>query len=122
MSTALDASFRVSPLEWALRRARPEIFTTDQGSQFTSGDFTSPLLAAGIAISMDGRGRAQDNIFVERLWRSVKYEEVYLRDYQSVNDAISVLGCYFKIYNTKRLHQSLGYRTPEAVYTLQRAA
>jgi putative transposase len=122
VSTALDASFCVSALEWALRRARPEIFNTDQGSQFTSGDFTSPLLAAGIAISMDGRGRALDNIFVERLWRSVKYEEVYLRDYQSVNDAISGLGCYFQFYNTKRLHQSLGYRTPEAVYTPGTAA
>jgi len=117
VSTTLETGFCLSALEWALRHGTtPAIFNTDQGSQFTSAAFTSRLLAAGAEISMDGRGRALDNIFVERLWRSVKYEEVYLRDYQCVNDAVTGLGRYFHFYNTERLHQSLGYRTPAAAY------
>ena len=100
----------------ALTVAKPEIFNTDQGVQFTSQAFTGILKEQEIAISMDGRGRALDNIFVERLWRSVKYEEVYLHDYESVPQAIQGLGKYFKFYNGERLHQSLDYKTPEAVY------
>jgi putative transposase len=97
---------------------QPEIFNSDQGSQFTSTAFTDRLLQDGIQISMDGRGRALDNIFVERLWRSVKYEEVYLRNYETVPEAMTGLGRYFAFYNCERLHQSLDYRTPEAVYRL----
>jgi putative transposase len=96
--------------------ARPEVFNSDQGSQFTSLVFTERLKAHGIEISMDGRGRALDNIFVERLWRSVKYEEVYLKDYRYAPDAITGLRAYFEFYNRTRLHQSLNYQTPEAVY------
>jgi len=95
---------------------KPEIFNTDQGTQFTSQDFTTRLQAADIRVSMDGRGRAYDNIFVERLWRSVKYEEVYLHNYQNVPEAKNQLGTYFRFYNTERLHQSLGYKTPEVIY------
>jgi putative transposase len=116
ISVTLDSEFCISALERALRLAQPIIFNTDQGSQFTSQSFTERLLRRGIKISMDGRGRALDNIFVERLWRSVKYEEVYLHDYQTVPEAISRLGRYFDFYNRERLHQSLNYRTPEAVY------
>jgi len=116
VSVTLDASFCVAALERALMRGQPAIFNTDQGSQFTSQNFTSKLLAAGIRISMDGRGRALDNIFVERLWRSVKYEEVYLKDYRNVMEAKQGLGDYFAFYNGERLHQSLGYQTPAAVY------
>jgi putative transposase len=116
VSISMETSFCLSALDWALARARPEIFNTDQGSQFTSVDFTSRLEAASIRISMDGRGRALDNVFIERLWRSVKYEEVYLKDYQSVTEAITSLGRYFDFYNRERPHQSLGYRTPEAVW------
>ena len=101
-----------------LQVARPEIFTIDQGSQFTSNAFTGILKEHEIAIRMDGRGRAMDNIFVERLWRSVKYEEVYLPDYQNAPHAISGLGKYFRFYNGERLHQSLDYNTPEAVYRM----
>ena len=96
--------------------ARPEIFNTDQGVQFTSSDFTGLLKHEGIQISMDGRGRALDNVCVERLWRTVKYEEVYLKDYTSVWDARQGLGEYFTFYNHERLHQALGYQTPAAVY------
>jgi putative transposase len=116
LSVSLDTTFCMSALEKALQRQRPEIFNSDQGSQFTSIEFTRRLFKEGIEISMDGRGRALDNIFVERLWRSVKYEEVYLKDYQSVKEALQGLGRYFEFYNGERLHQSLGYRTPEAVY------
>jgi putative transposase len=115
VSISMETAFCLSALDWALARARPEIFNTDQGSQFTSVDFTSRLEAASIRISMDGRGRALDNVFIERLWRSVKYEEVYIKDYQSVTEAITSLGRYFDFYNRERPHQSLGYRTPEAV-------
>ena len=116
VSVTMESSFCVAALDWALRTGRPEIFNTDQGAQFTSQEFTGRLLAQGIVISMDGRGRALDNIFIERFWRSVKYEEVYLNDYQGVLAAVSGLSCYFQFYNHERLHQSLGYRTPAVVY------
>jgi putative transposase len=103
-------------LDEALTRGRPEIFNSDQGSQFTSREFTGRLEAAGIQISMDGRGRAFDNIFIERLWRTVKYEEVYPNDYQGVADAVNGLGRYWGFYNNERLHQSLAYKTPASVY------
>jgi putative transposase len=116
LSNTLDAGFCVSTLERALRRGRPEIFNTDQGCQFTCDDFIAVLKAANIRISMDGRGRALDNIFVERLWRTIKYEEVYIKDYASGTDAFAGLKAYFQFYNCIRLHQSLGYRTPESLY------
>ena len=116
ISVTLESEFCLSALQRALAVARPEIFNTDQGVQFTSQAFTSILKEPEIAISMDGRGRAWDNIFVERLWRSVKYEEVYLHDYESVAQAIRGLGNYFNFYHRERLHQSLKYKTPEAVY------
>jgi putative transposase len=105
-------------LDRALGRGsdKPQVFNSDQGVQFTSLDFTARLLAEQISISMDGRGRALDNIFVERLWRSVKQEEVYIRDYQNVGDAVNGLERYFDFYNHRRLHQSLHYRTPAQVY------
>ncbi len=95
----------------------PEIFNTDQGSQFTSNDFTAKLLTKGIDISMDGQGRVFDNIFVERLWRSVKYENVYIQGYRIIPEARSGLGQYFDLYNLKRLHESLGYHTPWEIYS-----
>ena len=116
LSTTLDTSFCLEALDRALQAARPEIFNTDQGVQFTSKDFTGRLLQSAIRISWDGRGRALDNIFVERLWRSVKYEEVYLKDYQTVSEARKGLTDYFHFYNYKRYHQSLDYKTPFAVY------
>jgi putative transposase len=116
LSTTLDTSFCLDALDRALRATRPEIFNTDQGVQFTSLDFTERLRSAEIRISWDGRGRALDNIFVERLWRSVKYEEVYLKDYQTVSEARSSLKQYFQFYNHERYHQSLDYKTPVAVY------
>ena len=117
VSVTLDTSFCLEALDRALRVATPEIFNTDQGVQFTSTEFTSRLKAADIRISWDGRGGAFDTIFVERLWRSVKYEEVYIKDYQSVPDAVSNLQAYFTFYNHERLHQSLDYQTPAQVYT-----
>ena len=116
LSATLDSDFCISALERALVHAQPKIFNSDQGAQFTSTAFTERLRARGIQISMDGRGRALDNIFVERLWRTVKYEEVYLHDYQSVPEAIRRLGRYFSFYNGERLHQALNYQTPDAVY------
>ncbi len=116
VSVTLESEFCVSALQQALSLGRPEIFNTDQGSQFTSIDFTRILLGAGIQISMDGKGRVFDNIFSERLWRTVKAEEVYLRDYQTVAEARYRLGRYFELYNNRRLHQALGYRTPAEVY------
>lgn len=95
---------------------RPDIFNSDQGCQFTSTAFTDRLKAEGIQISMDGRGRALDNIFVERLWRSVKYENVYLHDYATVPEAVLGLRRYFGFYNAERMHQSLDYQTPQEVY------
>jgi putative transposase len=116
LASTLETEFCVSALEAALRHGQPEIFNTDQGSQFTSAAFTGRLEAAGVQVSMDGRGRALDNVFVERLWRSVKYEEVYLKDYAGFADATRNLAVYFRFYNRERLHQALGYRTPAAVY------
>ena len=116
ISTTLDKEFCISALEKALTLSKPEIFNSDQGSQFTSTEYTGILEGQKIAISMDGRGRTLDNIFVERLWRSVKYEEVYLRSYETVREARQALARYFHLYNTERLHQSLGYRTPQEVY------
>jgi len=100
----------------SLTTTQPEIFNTDQGAQFTSEVFTNRLEKQDITISMDGRGRAIDNIFIERLWRTVKYEEVYLKDYGGVLEAVSNLKSYFTFYNHKRPHQSLGYQTPAAIY------
>ena len=116
VSTTMESDFCLSALQRALHLSQPEIFNTDQGSQFMSTAFTGILKEHGISISMDGRGRALDNIFVERLWRSVKYEEVYLHDYEDVPQALTGLGEYFKFYNGERLHQSLAYKTPESVY------
>jgi putative transposase len=117
LSNTLDADFCVAALEEALARyGRPEIFNTDQGSQFTSDDFTGTLKRHGIMISMDGKGRCMDNIFVERLWRSLKYEEVYLNAYASVAEAKAGIGSWLEFYNTERQHQSLGYRTPRQIY------
>ena len=116
LSVTLEADFCIAGLERALATGQPEIFNTDQGSQFTSMGFIEPLKKAGVQISMDGQGRVFDNIFVERLWRTVKVEEVYLRDYQTVAEARSGLGRYFAFYNHERLHQALGYRTPAEVY------
>lgn len=116
LSTTLDTSFCLDALERALRGATPEIFNTDQGVQFTSNEFVERLKAAKIRISWDGRGRALDNIFVERLWRSVKYEDIYLKDYQTVPEVRKGLADYFHHYNCERFHQSLAYQTPLAVY------
>lgn len=116
LSTTMEVDFCLEALEEALRRRRPDIFNSDQGSQFTCDAFTDRLKAADVRISMDGRGRALDNIFVERLWRTVKYEEVYLKSYASVREARSNLGAYLRFYNQERSHQSLDYRTPAGVY------
>jgi len=116
LSNTLDGSFCVEMLDEALRRGRPEIFNTDQGVQFTARTFTDRLQAVGVQVSMDGRGRCLDNVFVERLWRTVKYEDIYLYGYASVPELQRGLGCYFPFYNEERLHQALDYRTPAAVY------
>ncbi len=116
VSVTMESEFCIAALDRALQTGRPDIFNTDQGSQFTSVDFIRPLKALGVQISMDGRGRALDNVFVERLWRTVKYEEVYLKDYLNVPAAIKSLAAFFRFYNLQRLHQSLGYRTPASVY------
>jgi putative transposase len=117
LSITLDVEFCLDAVEEALaRHGRPDIFNTDQGSQFTSTAFTGLLLKHGIAISMDGRGAWRDNVFVERLWRSVKYEEVYLRAYDSVGEARASLGRYLDFYNRRRPHSSLDARTPEKAY------
>ena len=116
ISITMETDFCVSALDWALRHGKPEIFNTDQGSQFTSQDFTKRLLDQGIRISMDGRGRVFDNIFVERLWRTVKYEDIYLKDYEDIPNLIRGLGIYFDFYNQERPHQSLEYRTPASIF------
>lgn len=116
LSNTLTGGFCSEALDEALHIARPEIFNSDQGSQFTATAFTSRLEAAGVAISMDGRGRAIDNVFIERLWRSVKYEEVYLKEYTDGWDAEASLSAYFRFYNQERIHQALGYRTPGDIY------
>ena len=116
VSITLDVGFCIEALDKAKDVGYPEIFNTDQGAQFTSKAFTGKLEGAGIKISMDGRGRVFDNIFVERLWRSVKYEEVYIKDYRGVREAVASLGSYFEFYNNERLHQSLDYKTPAMIY------
>ncbi|WP_208281770.1 IS3 family transposase [Massilia oculi] len=117
LSNSMDASFCVDCLEDALREhGRPEVFNSDQGSQFTSAAFTDVLKREGVAISMDGRGRALDNIFVERLWRNVKHEDVYLKGYANMAELTVGLAQYFAFYNAERPHQSLGYQTPASVY------
>lgn len=116
LSNTLDGSFCLEMLEDALRGGKPEVFNTDQGAQFTASAFTGRLESAGVAVSMDGRGRALDNVFVERLWRSVKYEDVYIQGYDTVPGLHRGLARYFAFYNDERPHQSLGYRTPAAVY------
>src|SRR5438045_2060444 len=117
LSNTLHADFCVDALDEALRRfGRPEIFNTDQGSQFTSTDFTGVLKAHGIKISMDGKGRCLDNVFIERLWRSLKYEDVYLHAYASVAEAKAGIGAWLHFYNEERLHQAHGYRTPRQIY------
>jgi putative transposase len=117
LSNTLTAHFCIEALEEALKKfGPPEIFNTDQGSQFTSEEWLAPLKAAGVAISMDGRGRWIDNVFIERLWRSVKYEEVYLREYRNGHEAQRSLSQYFAFYNARRVHETLGYATPDEVY------
>ena len=116
LSISLDVGFCVTALERALIHQRPEIFNSDQGVQFTSTLFQAPLLAAQVRLSMDGRGRVFDNIFVERLWRSIKYEDVYIKDYTDVPQTRLGLSQYLHFYNTQRPHQSLEYRTPQSVY------
>ena len=116
LSNTLDTGFCLAALERALRQGQPQIFNTDQGAQFTSAVYTGRLEQAGIQISWDGRGRALDNVFVERLWRSVKWEEVYLHDYHTVTDALRGLDRYFRFYNHERPHQALQYRTPAQVF------
>ena len=116
LSTTMEMDFCIEALKRALRRGRPEIFNSDQGSQFTSGKFTGVLDRRGISISMDGRGRCFDNIFIERLWRSLKYEEIYLREYASVPEARMGIKKWFRFYNQERRHQSLGYQRPADLY------
>ena len=117
-SNSMDSGFCIEALEDALVKKKPEIFNSDQGSQFTSNDFIQILKEQDIRISMDGRGRALDNIMIERLWRSVKYEEVYLKDYETVRDAVDGLRKYLDFYNNTRIHQSLGYLTPAVAYAM----
>jgi putative transposase len=118
VSVTMEEDFCVSALESALRRhGRPEVFNTDQGSQYTGAAFTGVLKAHQVTLSMDGKGRAMDNIMVERLWRSVKYEEVYIKDYRSVAELVQGLKAYFEFYNHERPHQSFGGQTPAEVYS-----
>jgi putative transposase len=117
LSNSMDTSFCIEALEEAMDKyGKPEIFNTDQGSQFTSDDFTSVLINAGIKISMDGKGRWVDNVFIERIWRSLKYEEVYLKAYESVREARESIKTYLTFYNSERTHQSLDKLTPDEVY------
>ncbi len=116
LDDTLELPFVLSAVDRALGTARPVIWNSDQGSHFTSPQYTARLKAANVQISMDGKGRALDNIFVERLWRTVKYEEVYLKEYDSPRAARHGLSSYLQFYNEERLHQALGYRTPAAVY------
>ena len=127
VSNAMTTDFCVEALAEALARyGAPEIFNTDQGSQFTDDDFTAPLLEKGVRVSMDGKGRWIDNVFIERLWRSVKYEDIYLHAYESVSEVRRALTSYFRFYNVDRPHQSLEYRTPDEMYfatdTVKKAA
>ena len=116
LSVSLELDFCLEALKSALRRGRPEIFNSDQGPQFTSDQFTGELEGRRIAVSMDGRGRCLDNIFIERLWRSLKYEEVYWKDYGLVSEAREGIRRYFRFYNHERVHASLDYPTPASVY------
>ena len=117
LSIGMDMAFCVEALQDAMaRHGQPDIFNTDQGVQFTSGDFIDELAARGVRISMDGKGRFLDNIFIERLWRSLKYEEVYIKAYGSVAEARQGIGGWLGFYNEKRPHQALGYRTPRVVH------
>lgn len=122
LSNTLDGSFCLEMLDEALGRGRPEVFNTDQGAQFTAEAFTSRLVRAGVAVSMDGKGRCLDNVFVERLWRTVKYENLYLRCYETVPALRQGLSRYFPFYNEERPHQGLGYQTPAEVYSAGSAA
>jgi putative transposase len=122
LSNTLDGSFCLDMLEEALGRGRPKVFNTDQGVQFTAAAWTGRLESAGVAVSMDGKGRCLDNVFVERLWRSVKYEDLYVWRYESVPELRLGLERYFGYYNEERLHQTLEYRTPAMVYWEGRAA
>jgi putative transposase len=117
VSNAMSSEFCVEALEEALARyGAPEIFNTDQGSQFTDDDFTAPLLEKGVRVSMDGKGRWIDNVFIERLWRSVKYEEIYLHAYATPREVAMALTRYFRFYNERRVHQNLDYQTPDEMY------
>jgi len=116
LSNTLDVEFCLEALEEALRQGCPEVFNTDQGVQFTSASFTGRLKSAGAKVSMDGKGRCLDNVFVERLWRTVKYEDIYLWRYEAVAELQQGLGRYFRYYNEGRMHQALEYRTPASVY------
>lgn len=120
LSNSMDTTFVIETLEEALEKGRPEIFNTDQGSQFTSREFTSKLTEASIEISMDGRGRATDNVFIERLWRTVKYEEIYLKEYSSGVETNSSLSRFFDYYDFERPHQGLDDQTPWEVYRPKR--
>ena len=122
LSNSMETGFCLDTLDDALRLGKPSIFNTDQGSQFTSNEFTRRVLDAGVQVSMDGRGRALDNVWIERLWRSVKYEDIYLNDYPSLPEARRGLAAYFDFYNNQRRHQSLGDRTPVEVYNHGRMA
>jgi putative transposase len=122
LSNTLEGEFCLEMLDEALALGRPEVFNTDQGVQFTAEAFTSRLLAAGVKVSMDGKGRCLDNVFVERLWRTVKYEDIYLKRYEVVPQLLAGLKDYFPFYNEERPHQSLGYQTPAAVYRSSRRA
>jgi putative transposase len=122
LSNTLDGDFCLEMLDEALRLGKPEVFNTDQGVQFTAQAWTSRLESAGVAVSMDGKGRCLDNVFVERLWRTVKYEDIYLWRYETVPQLQQGLGRYFPYYNEERLHQALDYRTPAEVYGEARRA
>jgi putative transposase len=119
LSNTMETGFCLAALEAAFRFGQPEIWNSDQGSQFTSADFLAPLKERGIRISMDGRGRALDNVFIERLWRSLKYELIYPGDFQSGVDLFPALDRYFHFYNHQRPHQSLGYRTPSELFPIR---
>jgi putative transposase len=116
ISNTLDVYFCLNALDKALRSGKPEIFNTDQGSQFTSLSFVNKVLDNNIRLSMDSKGRALDNIFIERLWRSLKYEDIYLKEYQSFPELYEGLRKYFNFYNNERSHQALGYKTPVEIY------
>jgi len=116
LSNTLESDFCLEALRDALRKGRPEIFNSDQGSQFADQEFTGLLESQGVRVSMDGKGRYSDNLFIERLWRTVKYEEVYLKAYQDAREARTEIGQYFHFYNTERPHQALGYKTPAEIF------